>query len=88
MPRRFWDDPARADLNPQLSACAALEVIVRPPPNLGTYSSLPVKPEYAARLTPEQIVMMREDSELQERAKQYAKENRESMSSGEMPIAD
>jgi hypothetical protein len=70
------------------SARAALEEITWPYPNLGTYSSLHVKPEDAATLTPEEILMMREYSELRDQAKQYVKEKRENMSSSKMLIAD
>jgi hypothetical protein len=66
----------------------ALEDIMRTHPNLSTYSSFYVKPEDAAKLTPEEILMMRKYSELQERAKTYAKEKRGTMSSGETLIAD
>jgi hypothetical protein len=66
----------------------ALEDIMRTHPNLSNYSSFYVKPEDAAKLTPEEILMMREYSELQERAKQYAKAKRGTMSSGETLLAD
>jgi hypothetical protein len=59
-----------------------------PHPTLSTYSSFYVKPDDAAKLTPEKILMMRKYSELQDRAKKYAKEKRESMSSVKMLIAD
>jgi hypothetical protein len=59
-----------------------------PHPTLSTYSSFYVKPDDAAKLTPEKILMMRKCSELQKRAKKYAKERRGTMSSGKTLIAD
>jgi hypothetical protein len=67
---------------------AALEDIMRTHPNLSTYSSFYVKPEDVAKLTSEEILLMRNYSELQKRAKKYAKEKRGSMSSAKMLIAD
>jgi hypothetical protein len=59
---------------------AAIEDIMRTHPNLSTYFSFYVRPEDVGKLTPEEILMMREYSELQDQAKQYAKQTRESMS--------
>jgi hypothetical protein len=67
---------------------AALEDIMRTHPILGAYSSFYVKPEDAAKLTPEEILMMRKYSELQDRAKKYARQKGESTSGGRMLIAD
>jgi hypothetical protein len=55
---------------------------------LGTASTLHVKPEDAARLTPAGILMVRKYSTPQVRAKKYAKEKQESMSSGKLLVSD
>jgi hypothetical protein len=67
---------------------AALEDIMRTHPNLSTCSSFYVKPGDAAKLTPEEILLMRKYSELHDQAKKYAKQKRQSVSSGKMLIAD
>ena len=78
------------DVNKQraIETRGALEDIMGGHPNLSNYSSFYVKPEDTAKFTPEEILRMRKYSELQERAKKYAKEKRGSMSSGKMLIAD
>jgi hypothetical protein len=55
---------------------AELERMMQGHPNLSKYTSFYVKPEQVANLSPEEIQMMRVYSELQDRAKAYAKEQR------------
>ena len=52
---------------------SALENIMRGHPILSQFTNFYVKPEDMAKLTSEEIEMMRKYTELQDRAKQYAK---------------
>ena len=55
---------------------AALEDIMRSHPTLSEFTNFYVKPEDTAKLTGEEIEMMRKYTELQDRAKKYAKSKR------------
>ncbi len=56
---------------------SALEKIMRGHPILSQFINFYVKPEDAAKLTPDDIAMMRKHTELRDRAKKYAKQKRE-----------
>ncbi len=56
---------------------ADLEGIMRSHPTLSQFTNFYVKPEDAAKLTPDDILMMWKYTELQEQAKKYAKAKRE-----------
>lgn len=55
----------------------AVEELMRAHPNLSQYSSFYVKPEEAAKLTPEEIELMRAYSMQQDAAREYARQKRE-----------
>jgi hypothetical protein len=57
-------------------------------PDISRDSSFDVKPEDVAKLTPEGFLLVRKYSELQDRAMQFARQKRESMSNGKMLISD
>jgi hypothetical protein len=56
---------------------SSLEEIMKSHPDLSLYSSFYVKPEDQAKMSPEEIEMMRMYSGLQDSARAYAKEKRE-----------
>ncbi len=56
---------------------AALEQMMSGHPELSKYTSFYVKPEDAFKLTPEDILVMRKYSMLQDQARLYAKQKRE-----------
>lgn len=58
---------------------AALEEIMRSHTNLSQFPNFYVKPEDAAKLTPEDILIMRKYSEHQDQAKKHAKAKRETI---------
>lgn len=56
---------------------AALEQMMAGHPELSKYTSFHVKPEDASKLTPEDILMMRKYTMLQDQARKFAKQKRE-----------
>jgi hypothetical protein len=55
---------------------AALEDIMRTHPNLSQFTNFYVGPEDVAKLTPEEILLMRNYTELQDDGKKYANKTR------------
>jgi hypothetical protein len=55
---------------------AALEVIMRGHPELSQFTNFYVKPEDTSKLMPEDILMMRRHTELQDQTREYAKAKR------------
>jgi hypothetical protein len=74
------DDVRRADVDVEKQRAIelrdTLEEMLRGHPDLSRYQSLYIKPEGQARLTPDEIMMMREYSGLQGDARAYSKSQR------------
>ena len=56
---------------------SALENILKGHPDISQYTDFYVKPQDAGRLTPEEIMLMREYSTIQDQARPYAKQQKQ-----------